>query len=52
MARSQTTVINAAYLGPRVAGKTSVVYNKPIVVDVELPVWGSLDEPSEVYPQG
>lgn len=52
VARSQTTVINAAYLGPRVAGKTSVVYNKPIVVDVELPVWGSLDEPSEVYPQG
>jgi len=40
--RSQTTVINAAYLGPRVAGRTSVAYNKPIVVDMELPVWGSL----------
>ncbi|KAG9191176.1 hypothetical protein G6011_09264 [Alternaria panax] len=48
-ARSQTTVINAAYLGPRVAGKTSVAYNKPIVVDIELPVWGSSDEPSVVY---
>jgi hypothetical protein len=46
VARSQTTVINAAYLGPRVAGKTSVAYNKPIVVDIELRVWGSWDEPS------
>jgi hypothetical protein len=42
--RSQTTVINAAYLGPRVAGKTSVAHNKPIVVDIELPLWGSWDD--------
>jgi hypothetical protein len=48
VARSQTTVINTAYLGPRVAGKTSVVYNKAIVVDIELPVWGSWEEPSVI----
>lgn len=35
---SETVVINAAYVGPRVAGK-AVGFNKPIVVDVELPVW-------------
>jgi hypothetical protein len=46
VARSQTTVINAAYMGPRVAGKTSASYNKPIVVDIELPLWGSSDETS------
>jgi hypothetical protein len=40
VARRETTVINAAYLGPRVAGKP-LGYNKPIVVDVELPVWES-----------
>jgi Icc-related predicted phosphoesterase len=40
VARRETTVINAAYLGPRVAGKP-LGYNKPIVVDVELPVWDS-----------
>lgn len=39
----RTTVVNAAYLGPRIAGKT-VGYNKPIVVDVELPVRGSRDD--------
>jgi hypothetical protein len=38
VARRVTMVINAAYLGPRVAGKP-LGYNKPIVVDVELPVW-------------
>jgi Icc-related predicted phosphoesterase len=40
VARRETTVINAAYLGPRVAGRP-LGYNKPIVVDVELPVWDS-----------
>ncbi|KAJ4362055.1 hypothetical protein N0V83_010997 [Neocucurbitaria cava] len=38
--RNETVVINAAHLGPRVAGKASG-FNKPIVVDVELPVWSS-----------
>jgi len=37
-ARSETAVVNAAYLGPRVAGKADGV-NKAIVVDVELAVW-------------
>ncbi len=36
--RKETVVINAAHLGPRVKGKATG-YNKPIVVDVELPVW-------------
>ncbi|KAF1842861.1 Metallo-dependent phosphatase [Cucurbitaria berberidis CBS 394.84] len=36
--RKETVVVNAAYLGPRVAGK-AVGFNKPIVVDVDLPVW-------------
>jgi hypothetical protein len=40
VARRETTVINAAYLGQRVAGKP-LGYNKPIVVDVELRVWDS-----------
>ena len=35
--RYETVVINAAHLGPRVNGK-AVGFNKPIVVDVELPV--------------
>ena len=38
--RKKTVVINAAYLGPRISGK-SIGFNKPIVVDVELPVWSS-----------
>jgi hypothetical protein len=38
VARRETTVINAAYWGSRIAGKP-LGYNKPIVVDVELPVW-------------
>lgn len=33
-----TAVINAAFLGPRVNGKTTGT-NKPIVVDIGLPVW-------------
>ncbi|OAL53058.1 Metallo-dependent phosphatase, partial [Pyrenochaeta sp. DS3sAY3a] len=35
--REETVVINAAYLGARAAGK-AIGFNKPIVVDVELPV--------------
>jgi hypothetical protein len=31
-------MINAAFLGPRIAG-TPMSFNKPIIVDVELPVW-------------
>lgn len=38
--RKETVVINAAYLGPRVAGK-AIGFNKAIVVDVDLPVWSS-----------
>lgn len=36
--RSETVMINAAFLGPRTEGKAST-FHKPIVVDVELPVW-------------
>ncbi|CAI6333209.1 unnamed protein product [Periconia digitata] len=36
--RRETAVINAAVLGPRLAGK-GMQFNKPIVVDVALPVW-------------
>jgi len=44
-ARAETTVVNAAYLGPRVAGR-AVGCHKPIVVDMEfLPL---LDERSAV----
>ncbi|KAF2024259.1 Metallo-dependent phosphatase, partial [Setomelanomma holmii] len=35
--RHETVMINAAFLGPRDAGP--MTFNKPIVVDVELPVW-------------
>jgi hypothetical protein len=35
---NETAMINAAFLGPRIAGK-AVEFNKPIVVDVELPLW-------------
>jgi hypothetical protein len=37
-ARKETVTINAAFLGPRIAGK-AMEFNKPIVVDIELPVW-------------
>ncbi|KAF2275100.1 calcineurin-like phosphoesterase [Westerdykella ornata] len=37
-ARRETVMINAAYLGPRIAGG-SIHFNKPIGVDLELPVW-------------
>ncbi|KAH7082070.1 Metallo-dependent phosphatase-like protein [Paraphoma chrysanthemicola] len=35
--RHETAMINAAFLGPRNTGP--MTFNKPIVVDVELPVW-------------
>lgn len=34
----ETAVINAAFLGPRINGKTTGI-NKAIVVDIDLPVW-------------
>lgn len=34
----ETIMVNAAYLGPRIGGRTTH-YNKPIVVDIDLPVW-------------
>jgi hypothetical protein len=37
--RKETAIINAALLGPRISGRASKVLNKPIVVDVDLPVW-------------
>ncbi|PVH97568.1 Metallo-dependent phosphatase [Periconia macrospinosa] len=36
--RRETAVINAAVLGPRIPGK-AMQFNKPVVVDVALPVW-------------
>jgi hypothetical protein len=35
---TETVVINAAFLGMRINGRTTGT-NKPIVVDVDLPVW-------------
>jgi 3',5'-cyclic AMP phosphodiesterase CpdA len=37
-ARVETAMINAAFLGPRLAGK-AMEFNKPVVVDIDLPVW-------------
>jgi hypothetical protein len=37
--RNETAMINAAILGQRLDGKPSKVVNKPIVVNVDLPVW-------------
>ncbi|KAF2685993.1 Metallo-dependent phosphatase [Lentithecium fluviatile CBS 122367] len=37
--RKETVMINAAFLGPRLSGTASKVFNKPVVVDVDLPVW-------------
>jgi hypothetical protein len=34
----ESVMINAAFLGQRIVGNAST-FNKPIVVDVELPVW-------------
>lgn len=36
--RKETLMVNAAILGPRVSGK-ALVLNKPIVIDVDVPVW-------------
>ncbi|KAF2637248.1 hypothetical protein P280DRAFT_472412 [Massarina eburnea CBS 473.64] len=36
--KHETVVINAAFLGPRIPGK-SMQFNKPVVVDVDLPAW-------------
>lgn len=42
--RRETVMINAALLGPRIAGGPKW-FNKPIVVDVDLPVWsGSFEK--------
>ncbi|KAJ4993743.1 calcineurin-like phosphoesterase [Stagonosporopsis vannaccii] len=38
----ETAVINAAFLGPRINGKTTGT-NKAIVVDMDLPVWKGND---------
>ncbi|KAF1925563.1 Metallo-dependent phosphatase [Didymella exigua CBS 183.55] len=43
--RLATVIINAAFLGPRVHGRTAGT-NKPIVVDMDLPVW-HIDEEDE-----
>ncbi|KAF2009167.1 Metallo-dependent phosphatase [Aaosphaeria arxii CBS 175.79] len=37
-ARRETVIINAAYMGPR-RRDVPKTFNKPIVVDVDLPVW-------------
>ncbi|PSN67989.1 Metallo-dependent phosphatase [Corynespora cassiicola Philippines] len=37
--RRETCMINAALLGPRTGGPKS--FNKPVVVDISLPVWDS-----------
>jgi hypothetical protein len=36
--RIESVIINAAFLGPRLNGRTTGT-NKPIVVDIDLPVW-------------
>jgi hypothetical protein len=41
-ARLETAMINAAFLGPRIAGK-AMEFNKPVVVDIDLPVWRFAD---------
>jgi hypothetical protein len=46
---SETATINAAFLGPRIVGK-AMQFNKPIVVDVELPVWDFAGEQSADVP--
>jgi hypothetical protein len=38
--RRETVMINAAFLGPRMEGRP-MHFNKPIVVDIDLPVWTS-----------
>ncbi|KAF3036276.1 hypothetical protein E8E12_001536 [Didymella heteroderae] len=41
--RIETAIINAAFLGPRLNGRT-IGTNKPIVVDIDLPGWKGDDE--------
>jgi hypothetical protein len=45
--RIETMIINAAFLGPRVNGRTTGT-NKPIVVDIDLPVWNVDAEDEDV----
>ena len=42
----ESVVINASFLGPRINGKPGPI-NKPIVVDIDLPVW-KVDEDENV----
>jgi len=44
--RRETVMINAAFLGARMAGKAKK-FNKPIVVDVDLPVWRESEAQSD-----
>jgi len=39
--RRETVMINAAFLGPH---HLKTAFNKPIVVDVDLPVWATEDD--------
>lgn len=39
--RRETVMINAAFLGPH---HLKTTFNKPIVVDVDLPVWTTDDD--------
>ncbi|KAF2746593.1 Metallo-dependent phosphatase [Sporormia fimetaria CBS 119925] len=43
ISRRETVMINAAFLRPWLAGRPMQV-NKPIVVDIELPVWNLAEE--------
>lgn len=45
--RIETVIINAAFLGPRIDGRTTGT-NKPIVVDIDLPVWKADEEDGHV----
>lgn len=45
--RIESVIINAAFLGPRLNGRTTGT-NKPIVVDIDLPVWKVDDEHEDV----
>lgn len=43
----ESVIINAAFLGPRLNGRTTGT-NKPIVVDIDLPVWKVDNEDEDV----
>ena len=45
--RIESVIINAAFLGPRLNGRTTGT-NKPIVVDIDLPVWKVDNEEQDV----